>query len=314
MRYLVFFLIFFLVAYLAISWILSNLILYPESSLSITQSRIKTEWGTTYEQLLSQLPEPTEFSVQTFDGLALKGKYFASKEPAKCVIIAAHGWTSTWAGMLKYVPVLQDCACDLVLYDHRAHGESDKAYPTGGVNEAKDLLVLTEWVQKNKGFKDKEIGWLGASWGAATVLKAGSKKKKVGFIIADAAFQDWYSAIFERAIRDYGAWTQVVSTGVMQVVSWRTGVAYQEASPLLAAKDIEEPVLLIHSKMDSSTDSQQSVNIAKHLNKQSVFHHLTWGGDHTQDVLINKDKYRKLINDFLLKVDKRFLKKKRLTQ
>lgn len=57
------------------------------------------------------------------------------------------------------------------------------------------------------------------------------------------------------------------------------------------------------------TDSQQSVNIAKQLNAQSIFHHLDWGGDHTQDVLIHKEKFQAVVNEFLNKVDGRFLTK-----
>ena len=298
-----------IIAYLVISWFLSNLILHPESSLELTKTEIETEWGTTYEALVQLLPTPTEFSITTFDGLQLKGKYYALNDTPKCVIIGAHGWTSTWAGMLKYVPALADCDCDLVLYDHRGHGNSDTAYPTGGFNEAKDLLSITEWVQQEKEFTDKQVGWLGSSWGAATALIAGADKKKVGFIIVDAPFQDWYAAIFERVIKEYGSWTKILATGIMEIVNWRTGVDYKKASPILAAPHIEEPVLLIHSQMDNSTDSQQSVNISKQLNRQSTFHHLTWGGDHTKDVIINTDKFRGLITEFLKGLDGDFLKK-----
>jgi len=309
MRYLFFLALLFIISYFGIAWYLSNLVLFPESSHANTQSRIAQEWGTTYEEIMADLPEPTDFSITAFDNIRLKGKYFAKTENPTCVIIAAHGWTGTWAGMLKYVPALADCSCDLVFYDHRGHGDSDKAFPTGSINESKDLIAITEWVQKNKGFTDHQVGWLGASWGGATALKAGATKKNIGFIIVDAAFQDWHSAIFERAIRDYGIGMLFMSVGVMQVINWRTGIDYQKASPLLAAAKIEEPVLLIHSKMDASTDSQQSVNISKNLNTQSVFHHLTWGGDHTQDVLLHKDKFRKVVNEFLRKVDARFLRK-----
>lgn len=296
------------IIYFGSCWFLSTQILSPKSSLALSKEKIKTAWGTSYETMMKLLPEPVDFSITSFDGTPIKGKYFASTTPPKCVIIGAHGWTCTWAEMLKYVPALKDCACDFVLYDHRAHGLSGKAYPTGGINEAKDLLAVTAWVQKTKGYEAKKIGWLGSSWGASTVLKAGETGKQVGFIIADAPFQNWYSAIFERAERDYGSWTKLASIGIMQMVNWRTGVDYRTASPLKATKYIKAPILLIHSQMDNSTDSSQSVNIAKHLNAQSVFHHLTWGGDHTLDVVVNQEKFRTLVTDFLRTVDKQFLK------
>ena len=293
--------------YLGICWYLSSLILSPESSLALSKEKIKTEWETSYEAMIKLLPKPVDFTVNSFDGVPLKGKYFACEDSPKCVIIAAHGWTGTWIEMLKYVPVLADCSCDLVFFDHRGHGLSGKAYPTGGINESKDLLAITAWVQKTKGVEDHKIGWLGSSWGAATVLKAGATGKQVGFIIADAPFQDWYSAIFERAERDYGSWTKLVSIGMMKLVNWRTGIDYKKASPLNATKHITIPILLIHSQMDNSTNSTQSVNISKQLNAKSIFHHLTWGGDHTLDVVLYKDKFRKLINDFLRTFDKQYL-------
>ena len=301
-------LLFLAICYIGVSWALSIPILSPKSSLAISRSVIKADWGTTYEEMVKLLPKPTDFSVVSFDGVTLQGKYFAREDSPKYVIIAAHGWTCTWADMLKYVPTLADCPCDLILYDQRGHGLSDSAYPTGGINESKDLLAVTEWVQKNKGFQDQEVGWLGASWGGAAALQAGATEKNVGFIIVDAPFQNWYSAIFERAGRNYGAWTRFVSIGIMEIVNWRTGVDYRKASPLQAAKKITAPVLLIHSQMDTATDSQQSVNIAKNLNAKSVFHHLTWGGGHTLDVVIHQDKFRAIVNDFLKTVDKNLLR------
>lgn len=297
-----------LIGYFGFAWMLSGLILFPDSSLERTKGRIETQWGTTLEAMLAPLPAPEDFQVITNDSLSLTGKYFQMSDTSQCAIILAHGWTSTWAGMLKYVPVLEDCQCDLVLYDHRVHGQSDGTYATGGIKEAQDLWTLTNWVQKEKGFRSQQIGWLGASWGGATVLTAGADERNVAFIIADAPFQDWYSAIFERAIRDYGSWIGWMSPVVMGIVDWRAGVDHERASAVQATPAITEPVLLIHSQMDSQTASQQSVNIAKGLNPKSTFHHLDWGGDHTQDVRINKERFQQLITDFIGKVDVRFLK------
>lgn len=294
--------------YLSICWFLSSQILSPESSLALSQEKIKTIWGTSYEAMIKLLPKPVDFTIRSFDDVPIKGKYFACEAPPKCVIIAAHGWTGTWAEMLKYVPVFADCACDFVVFDHRAHGLSGKAYPTGGINESKDLLAVTAWVQKTKGFENHKIGWLGSSWGAAAVLKAGETGKKVGFIVADSPFQNWYSAIFERAERDYGGWTKYASIGIMKMVNWRTGIDYKEASPIKATKKIDLPILLIHSQMDTATNSTQSVNISKQLNAQSVFHHLSWGGDHTLDVVLHQEKFRILIHNFLKTVNPDYLK------
>lgn len=289
------------VSYISISWVLSNRVLKPNATHEQTVEKIKVYWGTTYETLMAPLPTPTDFSVMTYDDLELKGKYFNVSDSAQCAIIMAHGWGVTWANMLKYVPAIADCGCDIVMYDHRAHGESGGEYGTGGINESKDLLTVTDWVQNKYNFSDDQIGWFGSSWGAVAALTAGAEEKDVAFIIADAPFQNWYSAVFERAVKDYGEGINLLAPGVMRVVNWRSGVDYKDASTLNLADQIEEPVLLIHSKDDQATGSIQSVNISKKLNNRSVFHHTQWGNKHVMDVINNTEEFKQLVNDFLKK-------------
>ncbi|MFK7937307.1 MAG: alpha/beta hydrolase family protein [Saprospiraceae bacterium] len=288
------------ILFLGLNWYFSNLILTPNSSIERTESRIEEQWGSTLEKMLAPLPSPTDFQIVGYEDVPITGKYFQQAgDSAQCAVIFAHGWTSTWAGMLKYATIFNECGCDLVLYNHRSHGTSGNAPPTAGIHEKEDLLRLTDWVQQEHGYGLHQIGWVGASWGAAAVLQAGAADKDVAFILADAPFQDWYTAIFERAIRDYGQPIEYLAGSVMTTVGFRAGVDTEQASPLNATKNIVEPVLLIHSQGDRQTNSQQSVNIAKNLNTQSEFHHLDWGGDHTADVRINKERYANLVYQFL---------------
>jgi len=297
------------ILYSFLCWTLSGRVLFPESSLEKTKGRIVNLWGTTYEASMEVMPEYEDFSVETIDGLLLKGKYFKTSDSSSCAIIFPHGWGAIWADMLKYVPAFSDCNCDFVMYDHRAHGNSEGKYATGGIKESQDLWTVTEWVQENHQFEPSKIGWIGSSWGAATALIAGSDEKDVGFIIADSPFQDWNSAVFERAIRDYGSGIDMITSGVMRAAGLRAGVSHKDASALNKASSITEPVLLIHSKADSQTSSSQSVNISKNLNSGiSTFYNTEWGNDHVMDVVKNTEEYRAYVLDFLTKEAPQFLK------
>ena len=288
------------VGYIFAAYVLSSLILEPQGSMDKTKAKIQSSWGTTYEAMVAPLPAPDTFSVAGDEGVRISGLYFPMADTASCAIIFAHGWSSNWAGMLKYASIFEDCGCHLVLYDHRGHGESGQAYATAGIREKEDLLRVTSWVENTFDLQSSQIGWVGASWGAATVLQAGAADEDVAFIIADAPFQDWYTAIFERGIKRFGSGVNLLSFGVMTAVNWRAGIDYHEASPLLAADKIREPVLLIHSKSDSKTNSQQSVHIAEKLNPTtSVFHHLDWGSDHNRDVLDHREQFIGLVASFL---------------
>ena len=120
--------------------------------------------------------------------------------------------------------------------------------------------------------------------------------------MSDSPFQDWYSAVLERAIRDYGEWINAFVPGIKLTVKLRAGVNFDQASALKQAANIDEPVLLIHSKADSATASSQSVNIAAALNtKNSIFHHTDFGNDHAKDISNNPEEFKVYVQDFMAK-------------
>lgn len=285
----------------AMAWFFSNIILFPTNTEMADDIRaMPDKWGLSYEEIMQNLVEPDTFSVQSIDEVRISGWFFDHPTPAQCGVIYAHGWGSSRAGMLKYADLFWDCGCDLVFYDHRMHNESGGIVATAGIKEKVDLLKVTEWLRENHNYEAQQIAWFGESWGGATVLQAGAMEEDVAFIVADSPFESWNSAIFERAERLYGKWLLTLAPAIMWTVDKRAGVNHNDASPIAAAKHIEEPVFLIHSQTDEATASSQSVHIAEQLNpKSSVFHHTDWGSTHVQDIITRPDEYRDLLYAFI---------------
>lgn len=309
-RFLIALIVLLLIGYVFLSFSLSNRILFPVSSMDKMKNTIREEWGTTYEDIMAKMPEHESFKVDGVDGIKLSAKYFTKSDSSSCAIIFVHGWGELWAGMLKYVPTVSYCNCDYVFYDHRVHGESEGTFATGSIKESKDLWEVTKWVMENKGFTPDQIAWYGSSWGAATSIMAGADGEDIGVIIADAPFQDWYSAVFERGIKDYGSGIKLLSWGIMQTVNLRAGVNYKEASPLKNIAKVEEPVLLVHSKADSATNYLQSINLSKMLNDRSHFHLTQYGNDHVMDVINDTEAITSIIRIFLKEEAPQFLSEK----
>jgi len=298
------------ILYFLFIYSLSNKILVTGSSHELTKQRFVEYWDSTIDDFLALVPEPESYTIKGYEGIDINLRYFDRNPDDPCVIIMSHGWSQDWAGMLKFAPALDSCSCDYVLYDMRAHGASGGDYPTGGIKEAEDLLKVTEWANQEKGFPKDKIGWVGSSWGAGASILAAADPSNVAFLIVDAPFKDWSTAIFERAELEYGSWIGLIAGQVMSLAGWRAGVYHEEASAAKNMAKVAEPVMLIHSQTDTETNSQQSVILSKKLmNDKSVFHHLDWGGDHSRDVYYNKEKYQVLVNDFLNSVDSSFVKK-----
>lgn len=285
-------------SYFAAAWYFSGMILTPRRQLPDPRHPLISQTlGTPSED---KLPAPQDFSVQTAEGLRLKGWHFQQPVPADCGVVLIHGWGNTRSGMLKYADIFWDCGCDLIAYDHRAHSESEGDYATGGVREKDDLKRVSTWFQQASQLNRNQIAWVGASWGAATALMAGAEDPEIAFILADSPFEDWETAIFERADRLYGTWTSYLKPGVMGLVDLRAEIDYEAASPLRAAANIAVPVLLIHSQTDEATHSSQSVHISAALSAdRHVFHHTDWGAGHTRDVDERPAQFRAEVYDFI---------------
>ena len=289
--------------YFFLAWSISSQILainYKSTEAQIND--LKTGWIMSHEEIISEMGEPDRFELLSFDDVKIVGQYFENVDSVNCGVVLSHGHTSGKTAMLKYADLFWDCGCDVVSYDHRGHGESDNsAMPSAGINEKEDHIAVTEWLKSKTGLADDQIGWMGASWGAATVLMAGAEESEMAFILADAPYQDWYTAIYERGKRQYGGVVDLIGPTAMQFVNMRADIDYKQASPISVADKITEPVFLIHSQTDGSTSSRQSVNISKQLHKECTFIHTQWGADHCKDINARPEEYRALFYEFLQK-------------
>jgi len=300
LKKLIYFLLFVLaIIYVTGGFYFSNMLLLPpDSAYDGVRDRSITRTGYDYMKTYDDIGAATEVSIEGEGGIKLSAWYYP-QDSATCAVIFAHGWNSNRTGSMKYAPLVEDCECDLLFYDHRAHNQSGGTYATGGVLEAKDLIKVTDWLQAENGLTDAQTAWIGVSWGAATVLQAGGESQRsLAFILSDSPFQNWFTATTERADKWFGKWTRMFIPVVKLFVRLRAGTSFDGASCISHVPDIKAPVFLIHSEGDSDTESIQSVNISKVLPANSIFHHTQWGSDHTQDITSHTTKYKGLFDTF----------------
>ncbi|MEL6659788.1 MAG: alpha/beta hydrolase [Bacteroidota bacterium] len=290
-----------LLAYLGLAYYFSNLVIHPPRRTNPeVKGLMQVRAGIDIDTFRQKMPAGETFIANSLaDETELIGTYFA-QDSSQCAVIISHGYGSTRLSMMKYAPIWYDCGCDVVVYDHRAHGESAGRFGTGGTLEALDLHGVTDWTVEKTGLTRQQIGWMGESWGGSAVLQAGATGEDVAFIIAESAFQDWETAVFERAQITYGGWIAWMKPAVFTIASWRIGTDAWEASPLKKAPSIEEPTLVLHSQADAETASEQSVNVAAALPQESSrFHHLDWGAKHGNNVFTKPAEYEELLMDFV---------------
>ncbi len=148
---------------------------------------------------------------------------------------------------------------DVVAYDSRAHGDSDGAVCTYGFYEKKDLSRVLDAMPAGP------IILVGTSLGAAVALQAAAEETRITGVVAAEVFSDLVTVVRERA-------PFVFTTGLIQraidLAEERGRFQAGEVSPVVAARKVRVPVLLIHGEADVDTPPDHSRRVFTALSGQ----------------------------------------------
>lgn len=122
-----------------------------------------------------------EVSLQTGDGVTLSGWYVPPQNGA--VIIALHGLGSNRMEVLPHARFLTEAGYGVLLMDMRAHGASGGEVFASGWNAPGDVGTLVDFLQSRP--EVEQIGALGLSAGALSILYGGAANEAIAAFVAD---------------------------------------------------------------------------------------------------------------------------------
>ncbi len=194
-------------------------------------------------------PQTVEIVAQ--DGTPLVGHWLACESP-KRVILAMHGWRSSWSsdfGIISDFWYRQNCS---VLYaEQRGQGASGGEYMSFGLIERHDCLDWLNWInQTTQGILP--IYLAGVSMGASTVLMASALDlpKNVCGILADCGYTSvhaiWKHVMENNLHLSYGIHGPMAERFCKKKI--HTGT--KTYSTTEALKSNRTPVLFVHGTED----------------------------------------------------------------
>ena len=136
------------------------------------------------------------FDAITHDGLQLACAWAPAQtsRPGTMPIIVAPGYLEIKEVHWRMVGFLQRAGHDVLLFDQRAHGDSQGKRTTLGVLEQRDVSAVIDAGQK-LGVVDDRVSTIGMSLGAATALLNAAKESRVKGVVAMAPFFSAHEAI-----------------------------------------------------------------------------------------------------------------------
>ena len=126
-----------------------------------------------------------EIEFITSDGLKLKGWYVPPKNGA--VVIFVHGLGADRLDLLNEAGFIVKQGYGALLFDLRAHGESEGKVSTMGYYEPRDVRAAVDFVQNRAG-SATPLALFGHSMGAGTTLLAAAQIPAIRATIVESAF------------------------------------------------------------------------------------------------------------------------------
>lgn len=245
-----------------------------------------------------------QITITAPDGVSLVGHYYDCPN-AKRVIIAMHGWRSSWANDFGIISKFwHNNGCSVLYCEQRGQGNSGGEYMGFGVLEQFDCLKWIEYMDERLG-GSLPIYLGGVSMGASTVLFASGNDlpKSVKGIVADCGFNS-----------PHGIWKYVTENNLKlpyvlykalanNIYLSKTQVDIKTVCCADALKNCKVPVLFIHGTDDKFVPVTMTYeNYKACASKKKLF--VVPGADHGMSYLVDREGYEAEVKAFWAENDK----------
>ena len=195
--------------------------------------------------------------------LMLAGWYVPG-DPAAPVVLITHGLGSCKCegANLVLAALLHRHGFNVLLYDLRNHGESDRDNGRTGIGnkEYLDTLGAWDWLRTAKGFAPGRIGVYGASLGAGTTLIAFGQEPRIAALFVDSPYADLRQVIDERlAAQNIPTFLAPGGLLMARLVSGDDLLAHSPQDAI--TRDAKRPIFIVHGTADQSINIHHSYDL-----------------------------------------------------
>ena len=257
-------------------------------------------------------------SFESTDGMRIAGWWIPAIEPSRPqsprlprrnppsdfgtkTVIVCHGLAANKSNQLVLARDLVRGGYNVLIFDFRAHGESDGQLTSLGDLERQDVLGAVQWLRANRPEQSRRIFGVGASLGAAALVAAAADQSDEGHAIEAVAVYGTYDDLRLLA-RDIGhdrfwpPFDLVLPTLGLRIAGAQVGsdlVSFRPADAV--ARLWPRPILIIHGQRDTVIPFDRG----EHLYRAALHpKHNYWlpEGDHNR--IVNDDDAAAIVKAF----------------
>lgn len=190
-----------------------------------------------------------EVLIPTKNNCTLYGWWlFNDKElPA---IILVHGWGRNVERMMPYIQKIYG-DFNLLAFDSRTHGNSDKDKYSTMVKFAEDISASVDFLFDESKISNNEIGVIGLSVGGAAAVYAASNDRRIKSLVTIGAFANPMD-VMKMHLKKRHVPYYPIGWLLLNYLQFRIGFRFNEVAPEKKFDSIDYPVLIIHGEADET--------------------------------------------------------------
>ena len=245
-----------------------------------------------------------DVEITSRDRLRLKGHYYENKN-AKRVIVAMHGWRSSWCrDFCGIADFWHENGCSVLYAEQRGQNGSEGEYIGFGISERYDCLEWARFISERTS-GELPIYLAGVSMGATTVLMTSSLSlpESVCGIIADCGFTSpreiWRHVLRNNLKIPYGIVSRRIDASYKRITEEKSNFSCEDA-----LRRCKVPVLFVHGTADKFVPVEMTYkNYMACASEKTLM--IVPGADHGMSYIKEKEKYERTVLDFWEKNDER---------
>jgi len=213
-----------------------------------------SQWYTktkSYKEALCNQHNGKPVTITTNDGLKLSGLLFVRPEAQRTLLIC-HGYWMNKERMRSLVELFSKDT--LLLFDYRAHGESEGEFTTIGFYEQEDVKAAAAFLQNHPETAHLPLYGLGVSMGAATLLAATAQGVPFKGLVIDSIFERLDTQLKKSFASRTGFPTFPFWPICQALFEYFGSYSMEKVDALAWAKSIQIPTLVIHTQADVLVD------------------------------------------------------------
>lgn len=210
---------------------------------------VKTkQYNTRRAQYYANLKSSVEkLNLKTEDNLVLSG-LMINRPESNGILLICHGYKQSKEHFIALADLFKEYT--VVLFDLRAHGDSEGKDVSFGYHEYKDVCAVLNFIRKDARCNNKKLYGLGISMGAASLAHAASRGNSFDALVLDSCF----SVIDFEVVSNFIKIPRFLFSIGKFLFKRIKGVDIDSIKPASYLSSISCPIMIIHSKADEKVD------------------------------------------------------------